>query len=67
MKKPGWVPKPLDDCPIVLWQEDKNPYAVQTPGNKGQLLLKMELYYSADMTYMYRLYYTRLHSTNIVN
>ena len=51
-KKPGWVPKPSDDCPIVSWQEDGNTFAVQNPGNKGQMLLKIGLYESADMSFM---------------
>lgn len=51
-KKPGWVPKPSDDCPIVSWLEGENTFAVQNPGNNGQLLLKMELYDSADMMFM---------------
>lgn len=51
-KKPGWVPKPTDDCPIVSWLEDGNTFAVQNPGNNGQILLKMELYDSSEMVYM---------------
>jgi hypothetical protein len=51
-KKPGWVPKPADDCPIVSWMEGEDTFAVQNPGNNGQLLLKMELYDSTDMVFM---------------
>ena len=49
IEKPGWVPKPTDDSPIVSWMEDGKLFAVQNPTNKGPLLLKMELYDGIDM------------------
>lgn len=49
--KPGWVPKPPDDCPVVSWTENKNIFTVQNPANNGQLLLKMELYNMDDMLF----------------
>lgn len=50
--KPGWVPKPSDNCPIVSWVDGDNMYAVQNPYNTGELLLKMELYNGSDLQYM---------------
>lgn len=51
-KKPGWVPKPATDCPIVSWVDRGNVFAVQNPANIGRSLLKMQLYDGSEMVYM---------------
>lgn len=65
--EPGWVPKPPDDCPIVLWQEDGTTFEVQNPGNKGQISLKTEIYNSADMVYMCGLFLVKYSEMKVLN
>ena len=55
-KKPGWVPKPATDCPIMSWVDSGNVFAVQNPANAGRSLLKMQLYDGQEVIYMCGLY-----------